>query len=79
MKTIQEILTSVDLQTADSNKEKFEKLFLSGEFENNYELTEYLYNNFSKEELSFMFANLYVELLQKQLNLYKQLKIHRQQ
>lgn len=79
MKTIQEILTSVDLQTADSNKEKFEKLFLSGEFENNYELTEYLYNNFSKEELSFMFANLYVELLQKQLNLWKQLKIYRQQ
>lgn len=79
MKTIEEILTSVDLQTADSNKEKFEKLFLSGEFENNYELTEYLYNNFSKEELSFMFANLYVELLQEQLNLWKQLKIHRQQ
>lgn len=79
MKTIQEILTSVDLQTTDSNKEKFEKLFLSGEFENNYELTEYLYNNFSKEELSFMFANLYVELLQEQLNLWKQLKIHRQQ
>lgn len=79
MKTIEEILTSVDLQTADSNKEKFEKLFLSGEFENNYELTEYLYNNFSKEELSFMFANLYVELLQEQLNLWKQLKIHKQQ